>query len=291
MPAWKGFMNDKGLIIIPKLVPYEIPRLPPFPTWDEHLDLYLERVKNFTCQSKTDFDAGKLLASDGTKLRVQILQSFQPLTQAIDDIKAPVLERRNEATTKIDNAVKGIDAINISWKREQDRIVQEEAERKRQEEIRRREEARQAEIKRLWEERLEKLRQLEAERETERQRLEAQRAKDAEIAQEWGEDGGSEAPVELPPIIEPPPVVIPEVIPPRHVTVDSGLSYRKGARVKPKLVITVVDPDAVNRPFCSPDPIKYKAAATGYFALIKDPTPEQVKKIRDQIGGVEISWE
>ena len=279
------------LVVIPRQELIEIGILPPMPVWDDHLEAYLARVSKFTCQSKADFDAGKLLASDGTKLRVQILQSFQPLTQAIDDIKAPVLERRNEATTKIDNAVKGIDSVNISWKREQDRIAQEEAERKRQEEIRLREEARQAEIKRLEEERQEKLKQLEVEREAKRLRLEEQRAKDQETAQEWGEDPGSAAPVELLPIVEPPPVVVPDIIPPRYVTVDSGITYRKGARVKPKMVVTVTDPDAVNRAYCSPDPVKYKAAASSYFAQIQNPTEEQIKKIRDQIGGIEIGWE
>ncbi len=117
------------LVVMPRQELIEVPQLPPMPVWDEHLEAYLDRGKSFTCQSKGDFDAGKILASDGTKLRVQIIQSFQPLTQAIDEIKAPVLERRNEATIKVDNAIKGIDSINVSWKREQDRIAQEEAER------------------------------------------------------------------------------------------------------------------------------------------------------------------
>ena len=280
------------LVVVPRQELIEIGILPPMPVWDDHLEAYLARVSEFTCQSKADFDAGKLLASDGTKLRVMILQSFQPLTQAIDNIKAPILERRNEATTKIDNAVKGIDSVNIAWKREQDRIAQEEAERKRQEEIKRREEARQAEIKRLEEERQEKLKHLEAKREAERLRLEEQRAKDAETAQEWGEEDTADGtPIELPPVVEPPPVVVPEVIQPRHVTVDSGITYRKGARIKPKMVIVVTDPDAVDRAYCSPDPIKYKAAAISHFALIKDPTIDQIKDLETKIGGVSITWE
>lgn len=280
------------LIVVPRQEPMEISILPPMPIWDEHLETYLERVKNFTCQSKEDFDAGKILASDGTKFRVQVLQSFQPLTQAIDDIKAPVLERRNEVTTKIDNAVKAVDSVNISWKREQDRIAQEEAERKRQEEIKRREEARQAEIKRLEEERQEKLKQLEAEREAERLRLEAQRAKDTEVAQVWGEEStANEPPIELPPVDLPPPVVVPEIIPPRHVTVDSGLTYRKGARIKPKMVVTVLKADEVNREYCSPDKIKIDAKCKSDFALIKDPTPEQIAEVEKKIGGVKITWE
>lgn len=281
------------LVVIPRQELIEIGTLPPMPVWDEHLEAYLERVKNFTCQSKADFDAGKILASDGTKLRVMILQSFQPLTQAIDELKALPLERRNNATTIIDNAVKGIDSINISWKREQDRIAQEEAERKRQDEIKRREEARQAEIKRLEEERQEKLKQLKIDQDAERLRLEAQRAKNAEIAQEWGEEdvGANEPQIELLPIVEPPPAVVPEIVPPRHVTVDSGITYRKGARIKPKMIVTVINPDDMDRAYCSPDKVKFEAACKAYFALIKDPTPEQIKKIQDQIGGIEINWE
>lgn len=268
-------MNQE-LVVVPKQVPMEVPAvLPPLPVWDEQIDVFLARVDGYSCVSKEDFERGKELAVEGSRLKKTHFDSFTPLLQAIDAIKSTPLELRKEGQDKIANVVSKIDATCGSWKREQDRLAQEEAERQRQIEIARREAARQEEIKRQ-----------EAIRLAEIERLKEQQAKSVEIAEEWGEV------VEEPaPIVEPPPVVVPEIIPPRHITTDSGLSWRKGGRTKPRMVVTVVDPDAVDRKYCSPDPVKYKAAAASYFALIKNPTPEQVKKIEDEIGGVAIIWE
>lgn len=286
--------EKQELVVIPKTLPVEIGPLPPRPVWNEHLDLYLARAAAYKdCKTPEDFAAGKELASDGVKLKNQILQSYAPLTQAIDDFKAPITAQRDYDVLGVVNSVKSTDLITASWKMEQDRIAQAKADKERMERDQKKEEARQAEIKRLEEERQEKIRQMAIKREIEIKRQEEQRAKDAEVAAAWGEDdvGADEPQIELPPIKEPPPVFVAEIIPSRFVTVDSGFKGRRGSRLKPKLTITIVDPDAVNRSYCSPDPVKYKAAISSHLALIKDPTAEQIKDLEVKIGGVKIFYE
>ena len=233
-------------------------RLPPLPVFDEALDTYLVRASGFRCDSRESFDAGKALATDGTRLKSQIVEAFKPRKQAFDQAKQPTLDAEREILAKVDVAVKSIDALATSWFNEQRIIAQRKAEEERLAELRRREEARKAEVA----------------------RMEAERAKAVEIAEAWESE-----PVDIP------PVVVPEVVPPRPVKADLGFAYRKGARTKAQLKHRIVNPDAVAWEYRSADPVKIKAKIANYVNLVKDPDEEQVKKLAEDIGGVQLYWE
>ena len=232
-------------------------RIPPLPVFDEQLDTYLIRATGFRCDSRQQFDLAKALAMDGTKLKLQYIEAFKPRKQFFDAMKQPTLDAEREVLTKLDQAVKLIDSLATSWINEQRVIAQKKAEEERLAELRRREEARKVEVA----------------------RLEAEREKAVEVA-EWESE-----PVDIP------PVVVPEVIPPRPVKADLGFSYRKGARTKAQLKFRIVNPDAVAPSYRSADPVKIKAHIANYINLVKDPTEAQVKTLAEGIGGVELYWE
>ena len=232
-------------------------RIPPLPVFDEQLDMYLTYATGFKCDSREQFDAGKVLASDGTKLKNQIIEAFKPRKQAFDQAKQPTLDAEREILAKLDQAVKLIDSMATAWFNEQRIIAQKKAEEERLAELRRREEARKAEVA----------------------RLEAERAKAVDLAS-WESE-----PVEIP------PVVVPEVVPPRPVKADLGFAYRKGAKTKPTLKFRIVNPDAVTAPYRSADPVKIKARISNYVNLVQEPDEEQIKKLAEDIGGVDLYWE
>lgn len=270
-----------------KTRPIEVPALPPMPVFDEHIDTYLAKSENLIVCDQQSFEAAKALATEGVRLKQDVTTSFAPVTQAIDALKAPVLESRNGYIERIDKRVELIDASANSWKKEQDRIAQEEANKRQQEELKRREEARQAKIKEEEEKRQAEIKRRQEEREAEQKRLDEQALRQAETNAEWGEPAVIQ-PVELPPIEEPPPVHVPEVIPPRPVQADSGLSYRRGGSKKPTYKFEITDPDKVLRAFCSPDQQLINVKVKAYFKLIKEPTAEQISALEEEIGGGKI---
>jgi len=246
------------IAVIPKTLPVEIGALPPRPVWDEHLDAYQERVAGYKCESAEDFRRGKELSQDGVRLKKQVFDSYEPLVDAIKAILNPVYESRSKATIAIENSVRIVDATYTAWKREQDRLAQEKADAERRERDRQREEARQAEIK----------------------RQEELRAQQAATAAEYGEED------ELPR-----PVVIPEIIPSRPVTIKSEFTGRKGLRTKPKPVAKIVDPDKVERRYCSPDMVRINAEVKSSLALFSNPSLRDIQAIEIKVGGIVISFE
>ena len=236
-------------------------RIPPLPVFDEQLDTYLIRATGFKCDSREQFDAGKQLASDGTKLKNQYVEAFKPRKQFFDAMKQPTLDAEREVLAKLDQAVKLIDSHATAWINEQRIIAQKKAEEERLAELHRREEARKAEVA----------------------RLEAEREKAVELATAWASESET---VEIPPL-----VVVPEVVPPRPVKADLGFAYRKGAKTKPTLKFKIVNPDDVAPAYRSADPVKIKARISNYVNLVKDPDEEQVKKLAQDIGGVELFFE
>jgi hypothetical protein len=62
----------------------------------------------------------------------------------------------------------------------------------------------------------------------------------------------------------------------------AGLSTRKGWDFR------MVSPDQVVRKYCEPDKQLIRYRIGGYFDQIGQPTDEQIKKLQEEIGGVEI---
>lgn len=133
--------------------PTELPKLPPTPVFDEHIEAYLAQIAAIPeCKNIEDHERLKALGNTGTRLKKQIADSYAELKRAIDDIKQPVLDNEKRDTAKVEQAIKSTDAIALPWQREQDRIAQEEANRKAQEEVERkqRENEKEAEFLKEW---------------------------------------------------------------------------------------------------------------------------------------------
>ncbi len=62
----------------------------------------------------------------------------------------------------------------------------------------------------------------------------------------------------------------------------AGLSTRKTWKAR------IIDPRQVNREYCSPNQVTINDKVKNYFAWIQNPTPDQIKSIADEIGGVEV---
>ena len=127
--------------------------LPPLPTFDEHIEGFDLAVRNFECRNEDDFKLGKALGERATRLKTDIIAAYQPIKRAIDSLKQPVLDAEKRDLAKIKALLDFVDAECVPWKQEQDRIAQEAANKRREEE---------------------------------RQRLEAERVAKLELAKDWG---------------------------------------------------------------------------------------------------------
>ncbi len=283
-------MSKQELIATEQVAP-QGRQMPPMPTFAEHLEKLELATRGFTCATEEDFHAGKALSERASRLRADIVLSYQPIKRAIDALKQPVLDAEKDDLAKVKTMLDYVDSECVAWKLEQDRIAQEAANQRRE-----------AERQRLEAERLAKLEAAKAEAariEAERQRLEAERAAELAAAKEWDckVDENVVAPVALDAVqqakleaaqkeieaIEAAPVIAV-----RQVTVESEFSYRRGVRTKTKLTYRVVNPGAVKREFCEPSKIAIDSKIHRYNLSVKEPTAEQMAALADEIGGIVV---
>lgn len=130
----------------------KIPRLPPIPVWDDHISALKILVGDFKCITEVDFARGKGLREKASKLNAQIESGSKEVKQAIDAMKAPVLEAEKRDLAAIANLTALLDAEAGAWKLEQDRIAAKAAEEARQAKItaQKAEQAKEAEFQRQW---------------------------------------------------------------------------------------------------------------------------------------------
>lgn len=224
--------------------PFEVPKLPPHPVFDDHIEKFLQQTSFFAeCKTAADFEFAKTVATAGARLRLQIKNSYAELKRAIDDVKAPVLDDERRDNNRVENEVKRIDLLAIAWNKEQQRVAQEAAEARERERV---------------------------------AKEKADREAEAKMARMWEDDEAAKTIESKPP---------PET---RPFTADSGSSYRRGAR-KETWKATIVKPDDVKRQYCDPSQSRISITVNGYFHLLKNPTPEQIKECEDKIGGVKIA--
>jgi len=101
---------------------------------------------------------------------------------------------------------------------------------------------------------------------------------EAEMLKEWGDEKGAEEVAAAP------------IIPSRPEPAKTGLSGARGSKLAPRLVMTIVNPDAVERAYCAPVESLIKAKQSSYFKSIDKPTPEQIEAFVKLVGGIKLEW-
>ena len=101
---------------------------------------------------------------------------------------------------------------------------------------------------------------------------------EAEMLKEWGDEKGAEEVASAP------------IIPSRPEPAKTGLSGARGSKLAPRLVMTIVDPDAVDRAYCAPVESFIKSKQSSYFKSIDKPTKEQIEAFEKLIGGIRLEW-
>lgn len=216
------------------------------PAFKGKTDSFLERVKDFKCESLADFERGKEYRLAGKALENEIVNHYKPIKQGIDASKQQVLDMEKTDLNGVKRGIEIIDNAAVAFKREQDRIAQVEADRKAEED---------------------------------RQRKLADQQREAALLKEFGDEEGAKEVESKPPE------------PTRQFTASSGLSYARGVRTKPVWKAKIVAPAQVTRKYCKPDELAIKLKVEGDLRLIKNPTPDQLKALIAEIGGIELILE
>jgi len=102
------------------------------------------------------------------------------------------------------------------------------------------------------------------------------RLKEAERLEAEGQTEEAEKILDTPP----PPV--------RHIKFITSVPKVAGLSTKKEWKARIVQPSKVVRSCCLPDQTIINMTVKGFMSSIKDPTPEQIKKLEDEIGGVVV---
>ena len=81
------------------------------------------------------------------------------------------------------------------------------------------------------------------------------------------------------------------LVEPRRIRVESAVPVVKGLSTQKKWKGRIVQPSLVNRQFCLPDQALINSKVQGFFAFVRDPSPEQIAALEAEIGGVSVFQE
>ena len=101
---------------------------------------------------------------------------------------------------------------------------------------------------------------------------------EADLLKEWGDEKGAEEVASAP------------IIPSKPAPAKTGLSGARGSKLGPRLVMSIVNPDAVERAYCAPVESLIKAKQSTYFKSIDKPTAEQIAAFVKLVGGIKLEW-
>lgn len=230
------------------LIAEHLPSLPPIPVWDEQIAAFVGKLAGYVCESAADLETAKALRKDGTALRDAIQQTYDAVLDVIDRLRDPIADKKKADLTRLKIALDAMDAMAKAFLVQEQRKAEAEAERKRQEEIARRED---------------------------------ERARAAKVASLFGDEGEAEKIAETP------------IVQPRAVKAETGLTYARGVRVRPKRKFRVVDPAAVKPEYKDPSIIRIQAAMEAYFMHFPQAKAgdEATKKFEAQVQGIEVYFE
>lgn len=119
---------------------------PSAPVFQGRTDSYLERVKEYRCKSAIDFERAKEYRGIGKALENEIIAHYKPIKQGIDASKQKVLDMERLDLAGVKQGLEILDNEAVAWKQEQDRLAQEEADRKKEEDRKRKEAEKQKEV-------------------------------------------------------------------------------------------------------------------------------------------------
>lgn len=119
---------------------------PSAPVFQGRTDSYLEQVRSYKCESAIDFERAKEYRGIGKALETEIIAHYKPIKQGIDASKQKVLDMEKLDLAGVKRGLEILDNEAVTWKREQDRLAQEEADRKREEDRKYKEAEKQKEV-------------------------------------------------------------------------------------------------------------------------------------------------
>ena len=81
------------------------------------------------------------------------------------------------------------------------------------------------------------------------------------------------------------------VVEPRRTKVESTIPKVAGLSTRKRWTFRFISPDQVVRKYCEPDKQTIQFRIGSYFTMLPRPTDEQIKKLQEEIGGIEIFQE
>lgn len=180
---------------------------------------------------------------DCKSLAKEIQAFFKPMKDKAFAAHRAICDQENNTLKPVNQAIEAAGKAALPWKQEQDRLAAIEAERLRQEAIKKRETA---------------------------------KLKEAEVLEAFGDTDGAQAALNQ------------AVAEPRRFKVESTVPKVAGLSTSKKWNGRIVAPSKVKLAYCLPDQSLINAKVQNFFAYIKDPTPEQIKALEEEIGGVEV---
>ena len=132
-----------------------------------------------------------------------------------------------------------------------------------------------------WKQEQDRLAREEAERQRQAmlKQREAEKLAEAEMLEKFGDTKAAEEKLQE------------AVIEPRRTRVESTIPKVTGLSTRKRWTFKFTDPEKVVRKYCEPDKQKIQIHIANYFSMIPRPTDEQVKKVADEISGIEVFQE
>lgn len=116
----------------------------------------------------------------------------------------------------------------------------------------------------------------------ERERIKREEEERLKLAAELEAQGKTEQAAE---------VVAQPIATPRPTKIESPVPKVQGLSTRGKWVAEIVNPDLVGRKHCKPDQSLINITVQHKMYFLKNPTPEQLQAIEDEVGGIKIRWD
>jgi hypothetical protein len=177
-------------------------------------------------------------------LAAEIKAFFKPMKDKAFAAHRAICDQETNTLNPVNQAIKAAGDAALPWKKEQDRIAQEKANREYQEKLKAMQEA---------------------------------KLKEAQVLEAFGEPEAADKVLDEAKYFEPRRGKVESTVPK-----VAGLSTRKTWKGR------IVKPHEVNRPFCMPDQTLVNMRIKSFFAYNPRATPEEIKALEVEIGGVEV---
>jgi hypothetical protein len=204
----------------------------------------LEQARALIVTNEIEYSAAGEFIVGAKALVAEIKAFFKPMKDKAFAAHRAICDQETNSLNPVNQAIQAAGDAALPWKREQDRIAKEEAERQYQEKLKADQEA---------------------------------RLKQAEVLEAFGDGEAADKVLDEAKYLGPRRSAVESTVPK-----VAGLSTRKTWKAR------IINSHEVSRSFCMPDQMLVNMHVKSFFAYNPRATPEQIKALEAEIGGVEV---